>query len=98
MSRHLRAMCRSPLIAPVYLAGLPGINNFLLHLDHSLIIRQKERGSSSCHQGPRRAITPASRNFGFLFDATGSYTISFVIFTLSFFISAFLLLPARPPK
>lgn len=36
--------------------------------------------------------------FGFLFDATGSYTASFAIFTVSLFISAFLILLAKPPR
>jgi MFS family permease len=36
--------------------------------------------------------------FGFLFDATGSYIISFVIFALSLFLSAFLILFVQPPQ
>ena len=36
--------------------------------------------------------------FGFLFDITGSYTASFAIFTVSLFISAFLILLAKPPR
>lgn len=36
--------------------------------------------------------------FGFFFDATGSYTIAFVVFTLCLFISAFLILLMRAPR
>lgn len=36
--------------------------------------------------------------FGFLFDLTRSYMISFVIFTVSLFVSAFLSLLVRPPQ
>ena len=36
--------------------------------------------------------------FGFLFDATGSYHLSFVVFTAALFTSSILILLARPPK
>lgn len=36
--------------------------------------------------------------FGFLFDATKSYFISFALFTLSLIFSAFLILLVRPPR
>ena len=36
--------------------------------------------------------------FGFLFDATKSYFISFALFTISLIISAFLILLVRPPR
>jgi cyanate permease len=36
--------------------------------------------------------------FGFLFDATGSYNLSFTVFAAALFTSSILILLARPPK